>query len=425
MTAASPPAATHPGRTEFLRARGTLASIRTENIISFWYPGALDRANGGYRLNHDGEGAWRGDAEKFLVTQARTLWFFSRLAGTEYGGGRYLEAARHGYEFLRDRMWDPRCGGFYWATDPSGRRATKPDKHLYGQAFGIYALTEYARASREAEALSLTAQLVRLLEAHAYDRRFGGYREFLLRDWRPAPATLCGYLGVGPALKLANTHLHLMEAMTSYHRLTGDGTMRDRLVELILINASAVVRKEAGACTQYHQRDWAPVSGRPAPLVSYGHDLKSVWLLAEAASAAGLSGGLLLDLARALFTYALRYGFDANRGAFCEAGPLGAPADRRDKVWWVQAEALLSALYLYGVTSEAAYFTWFSRILAWIVNSQVDWKHGEWHARVGESGKPSGDKADAWKCPYHNGRAMIQCLELLPAIAGRSEASGP
>ena len=154
--------------------------------------------------------------------------------------------------------------------------------------------------------------------------------------------------------------------------------------------------------------------------MSYGHDLKSVWLLAEAASAAGLSGGLLLDLARALFASALRYGFDAQRGAFCEAGPLGAPADRRDKVWWVQAEALLSALYLYGVTSEAAYFTWFSRILAWIVNSQVDWKHGEWHARVGESGKPSGDKADAWKCPYHNGRAMIQCLELLPAIAGRS-----
>ena len=113
MTAASPPAATHPGRTEFLRARGTLASILTENIIPFWYPGAIDRAHGGYRLNHDGQSAWRGDADKFLVTQARTLWFFSRLATTEYGGGRYLEAARHGYEFLRDRMWDPDCGGFY------------------------------------------------------------------------------------------------------------------------------------------------------------------------------------------------------------------------------------------------------------------------------------------------------------------------
>ena len=83
----------------------------------------------------------------------------------------------------------------------------------------------------------------------------------------------------------------------------------------------------------------------------------------------------------------------------------------------------MSALYLHGVTLEPQYFTWFSRVLAWIVNCQVDWKNGEWHARVGESGKPSGDKAGAWKDPYHTGRAMIQCLELLPAMAGRHGAS--
>lgn len=416
MTQFPPSAARHLSGGKLQRARGILASILSENIVRFWYPGAIDQANGGYRLNHDCEGTWRGDAEKFLVTQARTLWFFSRLANTEFGGRPYLEAAHHGYKFLRDRMWDLQCGGFYWATGSTGRPATKPNKHLYGQACAIYALTEYAGAAHVPEALALAAKLVELLEEHSYDRQHGGYREFLLRDWRPAPANMYGYLGARPDLKLANTHLHLMEALSKYYRLTRDGKMRDRLVELILINASAVARKEAGACTQHHQRDWTPESGGPKPRVSYGHDLKSIWLLLESAGAAGLSSAPLLDLSKTFFEYALRHGFDSKRGGFYESGPLGAPADRRDKIWWVQAEALLSTLYLYGLTLDPQYLTWFFRILTWIVNGQVDWKNGEWHARVDGSGTPSGDKADAWKGPYHTGRAMIECMELLARL---------
>ena len=44
-------------------------------------------------------------------------------------------------------MWDQQFGGFYWEVDSSGRAATRPEKHMYGQAFGLYALTEYAMAS--------------------------------------------------------------------------------------------------------------------------------------------------------------------------------------------------------------------------------------------------------------------------------------
>ena len=48
-----------------------------------------------------------------------------------------------------------------------------------------------------------------------------------------------------------------------------------------------------------------------------------------------------------------------------------------------------------------------------IMKHQVDWEYGDWHARVSATGKPSGDKAGVWKSPYHNGRAMLQCLRLL------------
>jgi len=43
----------------------------------------------------------------------------------------------------------------------------------------------------------------------------------------------------------------------------------------------------------------------------------------------------------------------------------------------------------------------------------VDWETGEWHWAIDPQGLPQGDKANAWKAGYHNGRAMIECLRLL------------
>ena len=37
----------------------------------------------------------------------------------------------------------------------------------------------------------------------------------------------------------------------------------------------------------------------------------------------------------------------------------------------------------------------------------------DWHAVVDRNGVPSGDKSGAWKDPYHQGRAVLTCLELL------------
>ena len=414
-----------PGGTEarrsldhaLLRSRTALERLLIANILPFWYPQVLDIEEGGYRLNHDPQGRWRGRANKNLVAQARTTWFFARLFTSRYGEREHLQAARHGYEFLRDKMWDQRFGGFYWEVDPSGDiAATKPHKHLYGQAFALYALSEYARASGDSSATELARKLFGLLESNAHDRQYGGYQEFFRRDWGPVPVDIRSYMNTAPSIKLMNTHIHLMEGITTYYLLTKDLVARERLIELIFVQSNAVVRKGLGACTDAYQRDWTPLQGDRYARVSYGHDIQNVWLLIEACRAAGVSNGPLLDLYRTIFAYALQYGFDEKQGGFYYMGPFDASADRRDKVWWVQAEGLISALYMYLLFREAVYFECFSQILSWIVKYQADWEHGEWHAQIHENGKPKGDKADPWKCPYHTGRAILQCLQLLSSI---------
>ncbi|MBM3279747.1 MAG: AGE family epimerase/isomerase [Candidatus Handelsmanbacteria bacterium] len=396
--------------------RQRLETLLLENLLPFWYPGTVDQQAGGYAFNHDVAGKWQGPSPKALVTQARAVWFFSRLYNSPYGKPEHREAARHGFAFLRDRMWDSEYGGFYWEVSEKGTQATKPDKHLYAQGFGLYALAEYIRASQDPQAKQLAGELFHLLETRAYDRRFGGYREFFARDWGEAQS--CSYMGGSAEHKLMNTHLHLMEPFTTYYQVQPDSLIRERLLQLIQVQSNAVVRKDLGLCTDRYTPDWTPLRGPWFDRVSYGHDVENVWLLIEAVGAASLAQGPFMDLYRTLFANALKYGFDQEQGGFYDSGPFSAPADRRAKVWWVQAEGLVAALYLYRLTGAEAYWQVFLQTLGWIEHYQVDRQGGDWHATIAEDGRPEGDKAGPWKGPYHNGRALLECLRLLDGLKG-------
>jgi cellobiose epimerase len=406
-------------------AKNTLERVLTKNIIPFWYPEIVDTSEGGYRLNHDLAGTYKGPANKCLVTQARILWFFSRLVNSKYETREYLAAATHGYEFLRDKMWDQQFGGFHWEVDASGNRVGAPEKQTYGQAFALYALTEYATASGDSSAKGTAKEVFCLLESKAYDQRYGGYRDILQRDWSVLPASGAAHARGRIPIKRMNTHLHLLEAMTTFCELTEDTLARERLIELILVNSNSVVRKDIGACTDQYLENWQPLTGPDHQRISYGHDLENIWLLMKACKSAGLAENLLADLYRTLFNYALQYGFDRKNGGFYNSGFFNARADRREKIWWVQAESLVAALEMYKFTGEQLYWDCFSLTLDWIVNRQVDWKRGDWYEIVHEDGTASGVKAGPWKGPYHNGRAMLHSLELLAlcsAVAGSHSA---
>jgi mannobiose 2-epimerase len=392
--------------------RSRLETNLTQNIIPFWFPETIDHANGGYVLNHDIEGRRKGNGTKMIVTQARMVWLFSRLARAGYNRQEYLDAADTGYRFLKEKMWDPTYGGFYWQVNVTGREILRPKKHLYGQSFALYALSEYYLACGNKDALDLATRLFNLLEEKAHDKTFGGYLESFNEDWTPASPGEMSYMG-NADFKLMNTHLHLLESMTCFYRASRLPPARERLLELIAIEGNAVVRKGLGACTDKYRRNWEPVLSGNFARVSYGHDLENIWLLIDACDAAGVSTYPLLDLYRALFDYALQHGYDEDQGGFYNSGAFNKPADNRNKTWWVQAEALVSALYMYRLTHDSKYLRVFQKTCDWVERFQTDWKHGEWFETITPQGKPRGDKASNWKAAYHNGRAMIECLEIL------------
>lgn len=381
------------------------------NITDFWYPRTLDRTNGGYTIHAGPNGEPKGPGTKGIVTQARMVWFYAKLARTGYRKEDMLVAADIGFRFLRDRMWDRQHGGFYWEVDATGTQRIKPKKHLYGQAFALYALSELYLASGRGEVLSLANRLFDVLEKKAHDSKHGGYRESFKEDWTPDAEP--GYMG-DSSLKLMNTHLHLMEAMTWYVRASQSHAAYSRLRELIDIEASAVVRKHLPASTDKYNPDWSPRLEIPQyARVSYGHDLENVWLIMDALEAMGQPVQPFADLFRELWRYSLQYGYDSQQGGFYDSGPMGKPADRKEKVWWVQSEALVSALRMWKLTGDAKYWDVFEKTWNFVDRHQIDWANGEWHATVNPDLSVRGDKAGIWKAAYHNGRAMIECLQLL------------
>jgi len=389
-----------------------LEKMLQENIVSFWMAKSIDQEHGGYTISFDAQGQEQPGAPKMIVSQARTLWLFSRLMRAGYGTEKMVKAAAHGYAFLTEHMWDHEHGGFYWEVDVTGQIKRNPVKHLYGQSFALYALSEYYLAKKDPAVLTFANRFFELLEIKAHDKEYGGYIEAFHAHWTSA-ADVESPMGTRNNQKLMNTHLHLLEALTTYYRASQSPLARERLMELILIQSNTVVRKHVGACTDRYTRDWTPISTR----VSYGHDIENVWLLVDACNAVGQPHGPLLDFYQSLYGYSLKYGYDKTHGGFYDAGEFFQPADSRTKVWWVQAEALVSALYMYRLTGDDKYAKVFTQTFYFVDRYMTDWALGEWHGTTSEEGVARrANKAHAWKCGYHNGRAMIECLEILKSF---------
>ena len=400
------------------RIQKKLQAILDENILPFWFPACVDLKSRGYLAECSLSGEWQPLRNKNLVSQSRTLWFASRLINFGRTSDDNIRWAEHGFEYLRDYLWDRECGGFYWEIDLQTGRPAKPDKHLYGQAYALYALSEFALATGNESARQMADQLFEIVDTHAHDATNGGYNEFFRRDWKQPDTDEPSYMGHPPGIKQLNTHLHLLEAFTGYANLSDSELIRKRLTELILIQSTTVVSKEGGGCTDVFSSDWKRHSAGKFNRVTYGHDFENIWMLIEANRALGASNAPFMELYEHLFLTSVRYGWDRTNSGFYFRGRMLKLANERNKVWWTQAEALLGTLHMYALTGQAMYFQLFDETLGWIDRRQIDWSDGEWYLVIEDkSGIPSGGKAtDAnwtWKSPYHNGRAVVHCIELL------------
>jgi mannose/cellobiose epimerase-like protein (N-acyl-D-glucosamine 2-epimerase family) len=394
-------------------------AVLSENIIDFWLPRCLDRQHGGYLVAFDADGQSSDWDRKGLIVQARMLWFLSRLITGDFETAKHpraalIAAADSGYQFLRQKLWDPVNCGFYWEVNRAGTTVTSEHKDAYGQAFALFALSQYCAASGDDSARELADELFHVIEDRMHDTEHGGYLEFLTADWGPVPPDVRRYTGPYPQLaKTTNTHLHMLEALIPYYAVAPSPLVRDRLIELIRIQTSTVMRKGFANSYDSFERDWCPPNCERNLLVSFGHDLENIHLVIDACDAVGVPEASWQNPFREVLDQALHNGFDWRNGGFYLYGEVASPAHRREKIWWVQAEAMLGLLYAHQRLQHPRALDAFLRTWQFVDRELIDHRVGEWFDTVRPDGTVARHKGHEWKTAYHNGRAMIRCIEIL------------
>ncbi len=383
-----------------------------QNILPFWIDQVADGERGTFHAALSNDLVPDNSGERGSLLTSRILWTYA-AALRIYGEENYRAMADFAYQDLVQRYDDAEHGGLYWSIGPDDQ-PLRDRKQVYGQAFAIYALSEYHRATGLAEPLERAKTLFGLIETHAKDPELGGYFEAYARDWSPIEDVRLSEVDQNDP-KSQNTLLHIMEAYTNLLRVWPDDAVRVALRDLVQLMLERVLNAENHHLGLFFTTDWQPTSER----FSYGHDIEAAWLLWEAAGALqdqALQRRVLAEVL-AIADVTLAEGIDPKDGAiFNEGSAAGITNDAKE--WWPQAEAMVGFLLAAQLTAEDRYLNAALRLWDFIEAKLIDREHGEWFRGVTRAGEliTTFEKVSFWKCPYHNGRAAMEAVARLNAL---------
>jgi mannobiose 2-epimerase len=411
-----------------------------EMILEKWYPLVIDKECGGYFTNISYDWKLLPDQGKMIVSQARHIWTLSKASEFFGGVNDYDQMAYHGFPFLKKKMWDEKFGGFFQIRSRDGGPSNvwdwKDEKRTYGNAFAIYALAALYRRINDPGVLALAQATFQWIEEHAYDLKHKGYFQFMTREGKPFDRTSEYKTNAHDSNELGfkdqNSSIHLLEALTELYHVWKDPSVRTRLQEILELVRDKMVTKE-GYLQLFFWPDWTPVSFRDSSKeereanfgldhVSFGHDYETAFLMLEASYTLDLNNDThTLTVAKKMLDHALKYGWDEKVGGFYDSGYYfkgeGKCTIIKDtKNWWAQAEGLNSLLLLSKIfQKEVRYAEYFQRQWDYVKKYIIDAELGDWF-EGGIDKEPhyrKGIKSHMWKCTYHTGRTLINCINLI------------
>ena len=409
---------------ELCNYRKLFKSELIDDILSYWIKYSIEKKGEGFYGAVDMEGNPVATANKSCVLNARILWTFSEAA-IRFPDPEYNMMADRAFSFMEIFFADRESGGYFMELKPDNSVASDI-KHTYAQAFVIYALCKYYEFRPDGVVMESIQNYFRLLEMHTKDRRNPGYFEAFTRDWKLYDQNR---MADNNEPKSMNTHLHIMEAYSALYKVWKDETVKLRLTELLKLFIDRIIRYDGHLGIFYDEKFNETEASKG--ICSFGHDIEATWLLMEAAEILGDEIILhsMKTLCIKMANSVERTGLDKDGGLFLESTRFGSHL-RTNKHWWLQAETLVGFMNAFEMTGDTK--NWETVKLAWdfIDNHVIDHKKGEWFTKVNRLGipflvEPENDpspyyrndwKIDPWKCPYHNGRAMMELIKRIDRI---------
>ncbi len=383
----------------------------TQKILPFW-EALTDWERGGWYGYVDKDLNVQRDAHKGCILNSRVLWTFATAARVT-GNEKYLDYARHAFDFM-EKFEDKERGGVYWSVTAEGEPLDRT-KHTYVQAFAIYGLAAYIRATQPGDprrelALARANRLFRTIEEDCIID--GSYGEAFEPDYSPAGNEKLSDNPVlmargETAFRTMNTLLHVLEAYAEFYRAAPNEEVRKAGVTCLERFLKVMYNAPQRRLEVFYDKDYRSL----LDMQSYGHDIEASWLMWDAVET------LIPQSEQAPYrAMCLTLAQSTCERAFTDHGMENEVVEdevEHTRVWWVQAETMLGFANAYELTGDPA---WKNRVEAqwdYIQRVAVDPREGsEWFWSTSEDGVPTQKPfVEEWKCPYHNGRMCLRLME--------------
>ena len=417
-------------REEVISLRDEAKNHLVNELLPFWTSRMVDHKNGGFITHFDKDGKDTGEDEKSLIAQTRCLYTLASAHRAGYGDGKLADLAKHGADFLINKMWDRENDGFYWMMDRKGN--VKIDKKIiYGQSFAIYSLSEYTLATGDKRGIEYAEKMFDLIQKYCADTMYGGYWEMFERDW-----TLRGPGSAGGDRKTLDVHMHLMEAFTTLFECTGKDVHRRKLLEVIDILQNRINHPRYRTGIPQFFKDWtiAPQikfeiiwgwdrftgEGKKANVTDntcFGHNAEFAWLLNHALKILKIDKNKYREDFRTIFDHIVQNGIDTEFGGVYVEGPHSGGVSDREKEFWQQAEVLTALLDAFIMFKDKVFWESYRNVHRFVFDKMINKGVGEWYPLMTREGVPIWTHmGHSWKINYHTVRSMILSINRLNLI---------
>ena len=368
-----------------------------KDVVPFWMKHTIDKEYGGFLnyLDHDGSVY---STDKPVWPLGRLIWLLSTLHSAVEQRQEWLEAAKHGIDFMEKHCFDTDGRMFYEVTRDG--RPLRKRRYTWTEMFGVFALSAYAVAAKDSARMEMARTL---------------FKRVVCLYQNPELLPPKGYPQTRPTRQMLGIPMILLPLSQQMRRIDQD-PLYDQIAQDMLRDVDYHIHPEIKAVLEIVGPKGERLDIPDGRVVNPGHSLELAEFLFD--EYGYRKDQTLLEKALQIVDWSVDWGWDKKYGGllyFVDIEGKPSLAYEHDmKLWWPHNEGAYACLQAHYYTGDDKYAQWYEKIHDWAFSHFPDKKHGGWYKYLHRDGSVSSTiKGNRWASPWHVPRMHYLCWKLL------------
>ena len=375
-----------------------------DNTLDFWYNHGYDKVNGGFYtcLERNGDVY---DTDKSVWAQGRGLWVFAKAYNFIKKDERYLKAALHAYEFIKNKCYD--SDNRMWFTVTGDGVGIQKRRYWFSESFAVVGSAELYRATGEVKYLENARE--------TFDTLLKVKTGVIKTEPKFNPEVV-------NCISLASPMILVVTCQILREIDTERKDYYTKIIDDSIAEIKLHYHPEYKAVFENVNPDGTVASGSRGRLVNPGHSIDASWFLMNEASYR--DDKELMEFALSILEWSFELGWDYDLGGLryfvdVEGKPVQA-LEWDMKLWWPHNEMLIAFLMAYKHTNDQKYLDKYQLVHDYTFSHFKDQEYGEWYGYLHRDGSVSTDlKGNIFKGPFHIPRCELENILQLKEILNK------